>query len=918
MERVNQSKGWSFLGENGDFGLDNPQKTSCLYFPLANEGRMMSSITPLLGGDIKTGQNSFLMSPVSSEDLHNSKSTRNFWLYIDGYGAWSATGNSPKQVAEVFNEKSEEKVKLEAGLLWHKVIRENQPIGIKAEVTNFVPVNNQKIEFMKIKITNIKGMDMDITPTCAIPIFGRSADNIRDHRHVTSLLNKIYVTKKGVVVKPTLSFDERGHKINKTSYAVMGAEGNGNAPVGFFPIVEDFIGEGGSFEWPEAVVKNLKTFCGADTFFEGYEAIAGLRFKTVTLKPKQSISYVITLAIQDEEEVETFDVNQYCTDTSFELMLEENKKYWNKKLDKLSFSSNNTDFDLWMKWVALQPILRRIYGCSFLPHHDYGRGGRGWRDLWQDCLALLIMDPLGVRELLLNNYAGVRIDGSNATIIGTKAGEFMADRNNIPRIWMDHGAWPFLTTSLYINQSGDIKFLLENQTYFKDKQSSRCTEVDLEWNEEQGNKLKNNSSEIITGTILEHILIELLSPFFNVGDHNNILLEGADWNDAFDMADEKGESVAFTSFYGSNLLELSGLLLSLKDKAGINKVEIASEMKVLLDSVNAEINYDSIQEKRQILEMYFSTCKHTISGEKISVEIDSLAKDLKRKSEWIFDHIKKNEWIKTSDGFEWVNGYYDNNGEKLEGKNEDGVRMTLTGQVFPIMGGIIDKAQVEKVISAAKHYLRDEKVGGYRLNTNFKEVKLNMGRSFGFAFGHKENGSMFSHMAVMYSNALYKRGFAREGYEVLNSIYKQCKNFGESRIYPGIPEYINEKGRGMYNYLTGAASWLLLTELNEAYGVKGKLGDLMLEPKLVREQFDEKGKSSVVTYFAGRKLKITYFNIDDVDFGQYEISAVTIGENKLLLKEKCPSVIIDRKKIIEGNLEKILEVDVKLKVKKFE
>lgn len=909
MNRVTELKGWSFIGLNGDFTIDNPHKTSYLYFPLGNENGMMSSITPMLGGDIKTNQNSFLMTPVSSEDLHNSRSTRNFWLYIDGYGAWSAAGNSPKQIQE------DEQVRLEAGLLWHKIIRENQQLGIKSEITNFVPVGKENLELMKVKITNNKTEDMIITPTCAIPVFGRSADNIRDHRHVTSLLNRINITSNGIIVKPTLSFDERGHKINQTAYGVFAAEGNGNKPVGAFPITEEFIGEGGSFEWPEAVVKNLGNYKEANTYVEGYEAVGALRFSEVTLKAGESISYIMALVIMNEDDNELLNVEKYCAEVSFEGMLEENRKYWDEKLSKLSFYSEDTNFDQWMKWVTVQPILRRIYGCSFLPHHDYGRGGRGWRDLWQDCLALLVMEPLEVRELLLNNYAGVRIDGSNATIIGNKPGEFIADRNNIPRIWMDHGAWPFLTTSLYINQSGDIKFLLENQTYFKDKQISRCSEVDLEWKEINGNKLKNNSNEVLTGTILEHILIEQLSPFFNVGEHNNILLEGADWNDAFDMADEKGESVAFTALYGSNLLELSDLLLSLKSETGTEKVEIASEMLVLLDSLKNPINYNSIQEKRELLASYFTLCKHTISGEKISVPIDLLVDDLKRKSQWIFDHIRDNEWVTSNEGFEWVNGYYDNNGEKLEGHHENGVRMTLTGQVFPIMAGIINKEQIEKVICSANQYLRDEKVGGYRLNSNFNEVKLNMGRGFGFAFGHKENGSMFSHMAVMYSNALYKRGFVREGFQVLNSIYNQCKNFEKSRIYPGIPEYVNEKGRGMYNYLTGSASWLLLTELNEVYGVKGKIGNLVLEPKLVKEQFNKEDKASVVTYFAEQKLKITYFNIDRVDFGQYCISSVSIGEKKLHFKDYCSSVVIDRKDIVEAAGE-IIELIVELNSKK--
>src|ERR1700691_5586946 len=100
------------------------------------------------------------------------------------------------------------------------------------------------------------------------------------------------------------------------------------------------------------------------------------------------------------------------------------------------------------------------FGCSFLPDHDYGKGGRGWRDIWQDLLSLILIEPNGVRQDLINNCAGIRMDGSNATIIGAKQGEFLADRNAITRVWMDHGAWPYLTLQLYIDQSGDFDILL--------------------------------------------------------------------------------------------------------------------------------------------------------------------------------------------------------------------------------------------------------------------------------------------------------------------------------------------------------------------------------------------------------------------------------------------------------------------------
>ncbi len=114
---------------------------------------------------------------------------------------------------------------------------------------------------------------------------------------------------------------------------------------------------------------------------------------------------------------------------------------------------------------------------------------------------------------------------------------------------MDHGAWPFLTTKLYIDQSGDLEFLLRDQTYF-----------------DAGSNLLDKENNIYQGSIIEHFLVQHLTHFFGVGENNNFLLKNGDWNDGLDMAPEKGESVAFTALYGSNLLELADLLKSLKEK----------------------------------------------------------------------------------------------------------------------------------------------------------------------------------------------------------------------------------------------------------------------------------------------------------------------------------------------------------------
>ena len=91
---------WRFIDEDGSFHVENPVDISRLYFPLGNEAGMLSSITPDLHGDIKTDQNHFLTLPVSTEDLHNTRSARNFWMYSESMGAWSATGNSSWQQQE--------------------------------------------------------------------------------------------------------------------------------------------------------------------------------------------------------------------------------------------------------------------------------------------------------------------------------------------------------------------------------------------------------------------------------------------------------------------------------------------------------------------------------------------------------------------------------------------------------------------------------------------------------------------------------------------------------------------------------------------------------------------------------------------------------------------------------------------------
>lgn len=884
-----------------------------IYFPLCgiDADGIKSSITPFLSGDIKIDASRYLTKPVSAQDLRCP--LRDFFCYV----------HEIKKVVSLTSSSAGNSSDVEAGPLWHKLARCDVKSGLSLEAVNFIPVTGEKVELMRVRVKNISKKKRTITATFSLPIFGRALANKHDHEHVTSLFHRIQQLPEGVLVQPTMLFDERGHSVNDHLYYVFGREDKGRSPIGSFPTAESFYGEGGDSSAPEAVVRNVSPVVLSDCALQGKEAMGALRFPKTTIRPGQSKEYFIVMGIGSSLKEARRSFHRFDSAGKFDRALERNKAFWMEKFNSIEFRTKDAQFNSWMRWVTLQPVFRRIFGCSFLPDHDYGKGGKGWRDIWQDLLSLILIEPEHLRETLINNFAGVRIDGSNATIIGSSPGEFIADRDAITRVWMDHGIWPLLTLELYINQTGDYDILLEHVPYFRDSQMSRTLKHDYGWSPKDDvlsaakgwspddHQLKDKAGEVYRGSVMEHVLIQHLVQFFNVGEHNIIRLENADWNDGLDMAFQRGESAALTSLYGGNLFEIADLLEDLSKKKGIAKISLAKELMTLLDSFSVVgIDYSDISQKKHLLwERYFPAVQPQISGQRVEVSIKDVVGDLRKKGEWIFRHIKTQERIEEG-GFRWFNGYYDNQGRRVEGRQEKTVRMTLTGQVFPIMSGLADEGEIRETVVAVRKYLKDQKSGGYRLNTDFGLPHyIDLGRAFGFAYGTKENGSFFSHMNVMYAYALYRRGFVREGHEVLRSIGRMCMDTRKSRIYPGIPEYFDSEGRGRYHYLTGSASWLVLTLLTQVFGVRGEKGDLVLSPQLIAEEFDSKEKkASVHCHFAGRKISVTYLNAKDLDCGEYQIEKVFLNNRPVDYEVLTPAKVRIKREEIAKTKEARIDV----------
>ena len=116
-----------------------------------------------------------------------------------------------------------------------------------------------------------------------MPVFARALANKHDHEHVTSLLNRIVQLPEGVVVEPSMIFNEHGHKINQMVYSVLGKSNKEKIPSGRSRRRGNFYGEGGTCFAPEAVMNNAAPVDLPKEALDGQEAVGALRFKKISL-----------------------------------------------------------------------------------------------------------------------------------------------------------------------------------------------------------------------------------------------------------------------------------------------------------------------------------------------------------------------------------------------------------------------------------------------------------------------------------------------------------------------------------------------------------------------------------------------------------------------------------------------------------
>ncbi len=906
--------GWEFTDkDDASFTMENPVKNSRMYLPLCNN-KIKSYVTPELKGDILLNYDKYMTIPKSTEDLHHSKDGRSFWLNIQGKGAFSCSGNSAEDYLKKALGKDEDEVKLEAGIGWIKITRTSQEYCVRVENTIFVPSNDDTVELVKLNITNISDEPISFSTFYSVALYGRTTNNLRDHRDVSTLCNRLVPNPYGIVLHPIMIHDERRAYQNQTMYCVLGYDENGTRTVGGWGRMFDYIGENGSMEAPEAVYSDKEPISFEDMDLTGEEAVGAVKFNNTTLKPGESKSFIVIQGITEQlDEIEKW-VFRYGNLLKFDSCLDETKDFWQAYVGNVRFNFSDEKLNKFLKWVNFQPFLRKVFGSSYLPDFGYGTGKRYWRELWQDLLAIIIADPYGTKRDIMNNYNGVKLDGSNATLVGDTPGEF-AHRSGLGRTWSDHGVWPYFTTRLYMDLTGDLNILLEKAPYFKDHITRRGKGTDKIWSPEYGLRQKKNNGEEYFGTVLEHLLVQNVTSFYNVGVHNITLLEAGDWDDTMDMARNNGETVQFTAFYAANLKGICECLYKLKEN-GQEYVEIIEEMLPLFDTLpgNDKVDYSDYTQKQSRLQLYYDKLDGGLSGKIAKIDIIELIRDLSAKAEFVINLVNSQEYIKTDNEYSFYNAYYTDTHERLGGLNSSGsVNISLTPQAYLMVLGLTDQKRALEIHKSVNRYLRNE-FGGYILRSNHNDYGLIdiMGRGFGLAFKTRENGGQYNHMAVKYMNGLYSNNLVREGYEVFSTLTGFCMNSEVSRIFPGVPASIDSKSaRGSYNYLTGSGSWLIFSIITEIIGIKPKLGELYIEPKLVKEQFGE-GKAIKASFiYLEKPTTLIIRNEETLDWGEYKLGQVSFNGIKISeenyshdkLKVKIPSDYLQSNTNETNNLE---------------
>lgn len=97
--------------------------------------------------------------------------------------------------------------------------------------------------------------------------------------------------------------------------------------------------------------------------------------------------------------------------------------------------------------------------------------------------------------------------------------------------------------------------------------------------------------------------------------------------------------------------------------------------------------------------------------------------------------------------------------------------------------------------------------------------------------------------------------------------------------------------------------------LTQVYGIRGKLGDLLIEPKLVKEQYDIGDVLTVDMLFMEKEVSIYFYNRKRLDYGKYQLGELSINGEVWKKQINSTAVVLHQseleEKLVTGRKNKI-------------
>ena len=394
--------------------------------------------------------------------------------------------------------------------------------------------------------------------------------------------------------------------------------------------------------------------------------------------------------------------------------------------------------------------------------------------------------------------------------------------------FMDDHLWLLLSTTAYIKETGDFTILGENIGYADQAEKS--------------------------GTLDDHLWTSFRYTMDNLGPNGFPLIGHADWNDCLNLncfSTEPNESFQTaphkTDGRVAESLMIAGLFL------------VAT---------------------RELESLYRKT------GDGRATEVADAHQSMLQTAE-------QRGW----DG-EWYLRAFNAHGEPVGSQQNTDGRIFIESQGWLIMGGAgRENGRALRALESVDKHLATQH-GCVILDPPFRTYHVELGEVSSYPPGYKENGGIFCHNNPWIHLALMQYGMGERAYAYYKSICPAAQE--DQTLYKSEPYVYSQMiagkaavnhGEAKNSWLTGTASWTLLTIMQGFAGLKPDYDALVLDPCLPPDW----PQIRITRKFRGATYAITVTNPNGISKGirQIKVNGKPVQGNRIPIAESGAHVIVE-------------------------